>query len=362
MVRAGAADMTVTGGKIAGYDFDHRLGKWPRSVGVDQRGLRLWAGAGMRVTMTQDTKLTRPATPGVVAYGEVGRPLLRAAGPRRGAVAAAERVVAAGGRRAAIGVVLGTGLGSLVERLEQPWTMAGVDTGWLCRSTATGHAGRIACGRIRGTPVVMLQGRVHGYEGFGPELLTRGVELLAGLGVRRLLLTNASGGLRPDMRSGELVILSDHIDLVRQPWAESLEYDPHAKVDLDANFYPAGLADRALAAARRAGAIARRGVYALLSGPSYETRSEYRMLRRIGADVVGMSTVPEVVAATRMGLEVVACSVVTNVARPDAPERTDAEDVCRLAADAAAGVGAILDELVREAGPPASVAESSECR
>jgi purine-nucleoside phosphorylase len=107
-----------------------------------------------------------------------------------------------------------------------------------------------------------------------------------------------------------------------------------------------------LGAARRAGAIARRGVYAFLSGPSYETRAEYRMLRRIEADVVGMSTVPEIVAAARMGLDVVACSVVTNVARPDAPEHTDAEDVCRLAADAADGVWAILQELARDAGPP----------
>jgi len=108
-------------------------------------------------------------------------------------------------------------MGGLVERLADAWTMPGVETGWLARSTATGHAGRIACGTVDGVPVVMLQGRVHGYEGFPPEMLTRGVELLAALGVRRLLVTNASGGLRPTMTSGELVILSDHIDLVRKP-------------------------------------------------------------------------------------------------------------------------------------------------
>jgi purine-nucleoside phosphorylase len=285
---------------------------------------------------------------------ELGRPLLRVGKPRREAVAAADRVVAAGGQRAAVGVVLGTGLGGLVDRLEKPWTMLGADTGWLARSTATGHAGRIACGRIATTSVVMLQGRVHGYEGFPPEMLTRGVELLAGLGVRRLLLTNASGGLRPDMKSGELVVLTDHIDLVRRPWGDALEpaADSSAAAGVQASSYDRGLAERALAATRRVGAIARPGVYAFLSGPSYETRSEYRMLRRIGADVVGMSTVPEVVAARRMGLEVVVCSVVTNVARPDAPEHTDAEDVCRLAADAADGVWAILQELAADVGPP----------
>lgn len=262
-------------------------------------------------------------------------------------------MVTAGGRRAAVGVILGTGMGGLVDRLEDRWTMPGVETGWLARSTATGHAGRIACGTIAGVPVAMLQGRVHGYEGFPPEMLTRGVELLAALGVNRLLVTNASGGLRPTMTSGELVILTDHVDLVRRPWGDALEpAPPLPAADLHASYYSAALGERALVAARRAGAIARRGVYAFLSGPSYETRAEYRMLRRIEADVVGMSTVPEIVAAARMGLDVVACSVVTNVARPDAPEHTDAEDVCRLAADAADGVWAILRELVRDAGLP----------
>ena len=303
------------------------------------------AKAGMQMAITNRS--------GVGSRG-CGRPTLQPGRPRREALAAAERVVAAGGQRAAVGVVLGTGMGSLVDRLASPWTMLGADTGWLARSTATGHAGRIACGLIGTTPVVMLQGRVHGYEGFPSEMLTRGVELLAGLGVRRLLLTNASGGLRPDMQSGELVILTDHMDLVRRPWGESLEpvADSDGERDVHATLYDSSLAARALNASLRAGAIARRGVYAFLSGPSYETRSEYRMLRRIGADVVGMSTVPEVVAAARMGLEVVVCSVVTNVARPDAPEHTDAEDVCRLAADAADGVWAMLCDLVDDVGPP----------
>jgi len=300
--------------------------------------------------MTEQTGPT-PRTPVGAACG---RPSLRPGRPRRAAFAAAERVIAAGGRPGSVGVVLGTGLGGLVDRLSAAWTMLGADTGWLARSTATGHAGRIACGLVGSTPVVMLQGRVHGYEGFPPEVLTRGVELLAALGARRLLLTNASGGLRPDMQSGELVILTDHIDMVRRPWGESLEAvpAPAASAPVHASPSGSGLIERALGATRRAGVVARPGVYAFLSGPSYETRSEYRMLRRIGADVVGMSTVPEVVAARRMGLEVVVCSVVTNVARPDAPEHTDAEDVCRLAADAADGVWAILEDLARDVPPP----------
>ena len=271
--------------------------------------------------------------------------------PRAAATAAAERIVAAGGSRAAIGVVLGTGLGSLADRLGAAWATPAAETGWLATSTATGHAGRIVCGRLYGVPIVMLQGRVHGYEGFPPETLSRGIELLAALGVRTLLLTNASGGLRPDMTGGELVVVTDHVDLVRRPWDAALV--PAADVEPAAAPYAPDLVELALDATRRVDALARRGVYAFLSGPSYETRAEYRMLRRFGADVVGMSTVPEVVAAQRLGLGVAVCSVVTNVARPDAPTLTDAEHVCQMAAGAAEGVWAIVEALAhRAAGRP----------
>jgi purine-nucleoside phosphorylase len=274
--------------------------------------------------------------------------------PRAGAAAAAERVLAAGGSRSPVGVVLGTGLGGLVDRLADQWSLPGIDTGWLAQSRATGHAGRIVGGTIGGVPVAMLQGRVHGYEGFPAETLTRGVELLAALGAETLLLTNASGGLRPDMTSGEVVVVTDHIDLFRRRWDEGLAPAGDAatprptRAGGHGRLYDPDLANLAHEAAWRAGAVVRKGVYALLSGPSYETRAEYRMLRRLGADVVGMSTVPEVVAAARLGVPVAVCSIVTNVAKPDAPRQveTDAEDVVRLAALASVGVGAVLDAVV----------------
>jgi len=277
--------------------------------------------------------------------------------PRRGALDAAERVLASGGSRARVGVVLGTGLGGLVDRLSGAWSLPGTDTGWLAQSRATGHAGRIVGGTIGGVPVAMLQGRVHGYEGFPPETLTRGVELLVALGAQTLLLTNAAGGLRPDMQSGEVVVVTDHVDLFRRRWDEGLvprigDAGPRPSRGLGhARLYDPDLADVAFEAAWRAGSAVRKGVYALLSGPTYETRSEYRMLRRLGVDVVGMSTVPEVVAAARLGVPVAVCSIVTNVAKPDAPRQveTDAEDVVRLAALAAVGVGAVLDALAARA-------------
>lgn len=308
-------------------------------------GFRVAPGSSppRRDVMNSDTDTaTLPAAAPTI----VGR---RACRPRPGATAAAARVIAATGRGGPVGVVLGTGLGGLATRLGDPWSMPGTETGWLMPSTATGHAGRIVGGRLRGADVVMLQGRVHGYEGFAPEVLTRGVELLAALGVQTLLVTNAAGGLRPDMRTGELVVVSDHIDLVRRHWACGIDPTGEFEARRRAGWYDAALAELALEAARQSEAICRRGVYACLSGPSYETRAEYRMLRRYAADVVGMSTVPEVVAAGLLGLRVAACSVVTNVARPDAPSQTDAEDVCRAAAGAAEGVWAVVSAFAEHA-------------
>lgn len=263
------------------------------------------------------------------------------AGPGREAVDAAARVRAAGLTGGAVGVILGTGLGRIVERLERAVAVPTSVTAWLHAPSATGHAGRIASGSVRGCPVVALQGRVHAYEGFDDAAITRGVELLAALGVTTLLVTNASGGLRHDMASGELLVVDDHLDLVRRASAPPRAHRP----DRAEPPYCPRLVGLALSAARRAGVRARAGVYARLLGPSYETRAEYRMLLRLGADVAGMSTVPEVLAARRLGLAVAAVSVVTNVANPDAPQETDADEVCRLAATAEEGVWAVLGAL-----------------
>jgi len=262
-----------------------------------------------------------------------------------------------------LGVVLGTGLGGLADRLVATRSVAFGDTGWLASPTATGHAGRVVRGRLPAAQsgsaatqedVVILRGRVHGYEGHAAEALGRGVELLAALGATTVLLTNAAGGLRPDMRVGELMIVGDHIDLVRRPPAATGGW-PSGVVTAgrDPAVYDATLIDAALEAARSADVVARAGVYAFLRGPCYETRAEYRMLRRFGADAVGMSTVPEALAAHRLGLRVVAVSVITNVARPDAAVRTDAEDVCRAAAGAADGVWAMLRRIAAVAAAAA---------
>lgn len=275
--------------------------------------------------------------------------------PGVSAAEAAARFLKAGGRRGPLGVVLGTGLGELAERLDDSFSMPSEQTGFLPRSTATGHAGRIVSGCLGGLPLVTLQGRVHGYEGFGADVLTRGVDLLAALGVERLLLTNAAGGLDATMRPGDIVVLHDHIDMVRR--TERMlpaSCQPPRPANprpgrVGGEVYEPALVDRGVAAAARQGFRCRSGVYVYVSGPTYETRAEYRMFRRIGGDVVGMSTVPEALRAHALGLEVTAASVVTNVAKPDAPSVTDAHDVCHAAAEAAEGIWAILKALAAAA-------------
>ena len=283
-------------------------------------------------------------------------------GLRAEAVAAAARLLAAGGRRGRLGIVLGTGLGGLVERFDDVVCFPVDVTGWLAASTATGHAGRIACGRVGGCPVIALQGRVHAYEGFDDATITRGIEVLVALGVRTLLVTNASGGLRPGMTGGELLVLEDHLDLGARPG--TAPSPAGARVGwAGGEIYRADLVALALAAARHTGARARAGVYARLLGPSYETRAEYRMLLRLGADAVGMSTTPEVLAARRLGVDVVAVSVITNVANPDAPDQTDAEDVCRLAAGAADGIWGVIQSLATDVaggGPEGSMTTTED--
>jgi len=248
-------------------------------------------------------------------------------------------------RKPCLGIVLGTGMGALVDQLEETKTVDFSEMGWLPTVTAVGHAGRLAWGNVRDHSVVMLQGRVHAYEGQPVEMLYRGVELFAALGIEQVLLTNASGGLAADLVVGEIVVLNDHIDLVRN--ALATEY----RTINGGYVYDDLLSSEAVHAAQAAGHHCRRGVYAYCLGPNYETRAEYRMLKTLGADVVGMSTVPEVIVARSFGMRVVAASVVTNLADSiDSEDRQPlaGEDVCQTAASARNGMWAIVRQLLRK--------------
>ncbi|EKF19200.1 purine-nucleoside phosphorylase [Nitratireductor pacificus] len=210
-----------------------------------------------------------------------------------------------------LGLVLGSGLGGLVDEVEDPVRVPYANLPGFPRSGVTGHAGEIVAGTLAGTPVVMLAGRAHYYEHGDPAAMRPALETLWGIGVTTLILTNAAGSLREDMPPGSVMMLDDHINFSganpligeasdRRFVGMSEAYDPHLRAAL-------------AAAAGEAGVELHRGVYMWFSGPNFETPAEIRMARVLGADAVGMSTVPEVILARYFGLRVAACSVITNL-------------------------------------------------
>lgn len=207
-----------------------------------------------------------------------------------------------------LALVLGSGLGALAARLEGARAIPYAELAGMPPSGVAGHAGRLVIGSLAGTRVLVQEGRVHRYEGRSVREVTRAVRAFARLGVRGLFLTNASGGLNQALAQGALMRIVDHLDLQggESPlgWAERGAGTP----------YDAGLGAILDAAAEKSGVALARGVYAGLLGPSYETPAEVRMLQRLGADAVGMSTVAEALAAHAEGLRVAAVSVVTNPA------------------------------------------------
>ncbi|HEY7835692.1 MAG TPA: purine-nucleoside phosphorylase [Ktedonobacterales bacterium] len=219
-----------------------------------------------------------------------------------------------------VAIVLGTGLGGLANRIADERAIPYGEIAHFPRSTVPGHAGRLVLGRLGGVPVAALQGRFHLYEGYTPAQVVLPVRVLGRLGARVLIVTNAAGGLNPDFAAGDLMLLRDHIGLGIAGGLNPLigpndeAFGPRFPALTHA--YDAALADHARAAAAERGITLHEGVYCMLTGPAFETPAELRMLRGLGADAVGMSTVPEVIAACHMGLRVLAISCVTNVALP----------------------------------------------
>jgi purine-nucleoside phosphorylase len=219
----------------------------------------------------------------------------------------------------AAGVILGSGLGGLAERLEGAVVIPYEEIPYFPAARVAGHPGRLVVGTVRSgertVGVAAMQGRVHGYEGWSAEDVAFGARVLCGLGVRALLVTNAAGGVNPSFQPGDLVRIVDHLNLSGQNplVGENDERLGPRFPDLSDAWDPrlGALLDEAAA---ESGVPLRAGVYACMAGPSYETPAEVRMLRLLGADLVGMSTVPEVIAARHMGVPVAGLSVVTNFA------------------------------------------------
>lgn len=230
-----------------------------------------------------------------------------------------------------VAIVLGSGLGAFADSIENATVLPYTEIPDWPRSTAAGHAGKLVVGMVAGVPVAVLAGRVHLYEGYTAQQVVFGIRALNVFDIGSLVLTNAAGGVNPEYKPGQLVLISDHINLLGQnpltgPNDES--YGPRFP-DMSEAY-----SKRYRAAAREAGqAIGvdlREGVYAAVPGPSYETPAEIRYLRAIGADLVGMSTVPETIAANHMGLAVLGISCVTNHAAGVIEQKLDHKEVLEV--------------------------------
>jgi purine-nucleoside phosphorylase len=213
-----------------------------------------------------------------------------------------------------LGVVLGSGLGGFTQALEAPVRIPYGEIAGFPATSVAGHGGELVCGTSSGTRVACLSGRVHLYEGHPPSQVVFGVRLLAALGCRAVILTNAAGAIRADLAPGSLVLIRDHINLTGQnPLVGPVE-PPFPRFPDMSDVYDSGLRQMAREAASEASIPLSVGVYGGVLGPSYETPAEIRMLRTLGADVVGMSTVHEAIALRHRGVKVGALSLVTNLA------------------------------------------------
>ncbi len=244
-------------------------------------------------------------------------------------------------------LILGSGLGDLADAVADPVVIHYGDIPHWKKSTAPGHAGRLVCGTLSGVPVVVMQGRLHGYEGYRPQETTFPVRVFGCWGVKTLIVTNACGGVNWQFSAGDVALITDHINLTgKNPLTgpNVPQWGPRFPDMSEA--YSRRLIDLAEKAARSLGQIVRRGVYIGMSGPSYETPAEIRMARALGADLVGMSTVHEVIAANHMGMEVCGISCVSNLAAGMRLVRLSEEEVLHQMALASDRISALICKLL----------------
>jgi purine-nucleoside phosphorylase len=227
-----------------------------------------------------------------------------------------------------VAIVLGSGLGGFADDFDEPVGIPYEEIPGFARSTAEGHAGRLVIGKVDQVPLIAMQGRVHFYEGYSLEQVTFPIRAFKLLGIKTLILTNAAGGVNVQLTQGALMVLSDHLNLMgdnplRGP--NDSRFGPRFP-DLTSAYSPE-LQEIVVEEAKALGVEIRRGIYAALSGPSYETPAEIHLLRALGADAVGMSTVPEVIVARQMNIEVLGISCITNMAAGISDQPINHEEV-----------------------------------
>ncbi len=250
---------------------------------------------------------------------------------------------------AKIAIVLGSGLGAFAGQLASPVTIPYQKIPHFPPSGVAGHAGRLVAGSLLGVPVLVLQGRVHAYEGHDAGIIVFAVRTLAALGVRVLILTNAAGGIRLDLRQGQLVLISDHINLSGLNPAAGPEFETLPRFFDMSDAYSRRLRELAHAAAAAQGSYITEGVYISVLGPSFETPAEIRAFRVLGADLVGMSTALETIAARQAGVEVLGISCVTNMAAGVDPHPISHEDTLKAGTAAERQLSTLLAGIVPRA-------------
>jgi len=239
------------------------------------------------------------------------------------------------GGKPRVGIILGTGIGPLAEKIEVEASIDYAAIPHFLKPTATGHKGRLVCGKLNGASVMAMEGRFHAYEGYPLDAITLPVRVMKALGCELLIVTNACGGMNPNFACGDIMVIDDHINLMGSNPLVGINDDRLGPRFPDmARPYDPELIDRAQAIARREDFPAHKGVFVAVQGPNLETRAEYRFLRLIGADAVGMSTVPEVLVAVHAGLRILGLSIVTDVCFPDALKPVDVAEIIATANEA----------------------------
>lgn len=246
------------------------------------------------------------------------------------------------------GLILGTGLGNLADQIDVDASLDYEEIPHFLKSTAVGHRGRLVCGHLDGIPVVAMEGRFHQYEGYSLKQITLPVRVMKALEAKLLIVSQAVGGMNPYYRAGDVMIIDDHINLMGDNPLVGVNDDRLGPrfPDMSAP-YDLRLIDKGLEIARQANFVAHRGVTVAVTGPNLETRAEYRFLRGIGADVVGMSTVPEVIVAVHCGLRVFGLSVVTDMCLPDALEPADVAKIIAVANSAEPKLRALVRGILK---------------
>jgi purine-nucleoside phosphorylase len=231
-----------------------------------------------------------------------------------------------------VGLVLGTGLGALAREIEAEATIPYPEIPYFPRSTVESHKGQLVCGTLAGQSVMAMEGRFHLYEGYSPSQVTFPIRVMKQLGCRLLIVSNAAGGLNPLTNKGDLIVIEDHINLMGlNPLIGPNDERLGPRFPDLIEPYDRELQKLALKIALEQNIVAHKGVYVAVVGPNLETRAEYRFLRAIGADVVGMSTVPEVLVAVHAGMKVLGFSIITDMCLPDALEPVRIEEIIAVA-------------------------------